>query len=166
MNTTEISASRWKTLLYLGISLAFVVIALLGLRHPSRDAEKLQLALVFFGPCVAVFAWMLIRPSRLLLDDEGFMVLGGFTRSRKKIYWRDIDKFFIYRLPRGIKAIGYNYKPSARKASTVNDLARSLGADGTLPKGWTRSPDKIVEELNGYRLRAAGDGDATFPGSA
>lgn len=154
MNATEISGSRGKMALYLGGSLAFVAVAALLLQHPTQDAGELQLGLGFFGLCAAVFAWRLISPQRLRLDDEGFTVLVGFAKSPRKIYWRDIDRFFIYRLPRGVEMIGFNYRPDARDVSPMVRISRQLGADGWLPKGWTLSPAQMVDMLNAYRLKA------------
>jgi len=154
MVTTELATARWKIALYLAGSLAFVAIALLLLEHPDRDAWKLQFVLGFFGLCAVVFAWLLIRPQRLLLDPEGFTVVGGFARNPKKVRWRDIDEFFVYRLPRGGKMIGFNYKPGAREVSPIARLNRRLGADGALPKGWAQSPENVATELNEYRVRA------------
>jgi hypothetical protein len=67
---------------------------------------------------------------------------GGFVRSPKRICWRDIDEFFVYRLPKGGKMIGLNHRPGARKA------ARKLpfGPDGALPKCWPGSPDSTATE--------------------
>jgi hypothetical protein len=153
MDTREIATSRGKTALYLAMSLAFVAIALFGLQDPDRASSKLQLCLAFFGLCSVVFVWLLIRPQRLLLDSEGFTLLGGFVRSPKKVCWCDIDAFFVYRLPRGGKMIGFNYRPDAPRGAVVR-FARRLGAEGTLPKGWPIGPDKMVAELNAFRLQA------------
>jgi hypothetical protein len=156
MSATEIATSRWKLALYLAGSLAFVAIALRLPPQPHRDAWKLQLGIGFFGLCAVVFAWLLIRPQRLALDAEGFTLLGGFVASPKKVCWRDIDEFFIYRLPRGGKMIGFNYKPGVRPVSPLVRPHRLRGADGALPKGWARSPEEMVAELNAYRRRALG----------
>jgi hypothetical protein len=163
MGVTEFSVSRRKTAPYLGGSLAFLAIDLLLLQHPDEDAWKLQLGLGFFGLCALVFVWLLIRPQRLLLDRQGFTVLGGFIRSPKKIPWRDVEAFFVYRLPKGGKMIGYNYRPGARKDSALARVGRAFGADGALPKGWALSPENMVVELNAYRQQALGAGGATSP---
>lgn len=158
MRATEISTSRWKIALYLGGSLAFVAIALLLLQQPDRVAWKLELGLGFFGLCAVGFAWLLVCPQRLLLDDDGFTLMGGFARSPKKLHWRDIDAFFVYSLPRGGKMIGFNYKPGVRDVSPMVRLNRRFGADGALPKGWPQSPEEMVVELNNFRLRALARG--------
>ena len=156
MTRTEISASRKKTALTLAISLGFVATGWATFPHADADPElwKSQLVILFFGLCSVVALWLLIRPQRLLLDDEGFIVTGGLTWSQRKIYWRDIDSFFLYRLPKGGKMIGFNYKPEARKDSILSNIARQIGADGALPKGWPLSDEQMVEELNARRLQA------------
>lgn len=164
MVETEYSVARWKIALYLAGSLAFVAIALFFLqhpnemRHPDEGAWKMQLGLGFFGLCSVVFVGLLIRPQRLLLDRQGFTLVGGLIRSPKTVAWRDIEPFFVYRLPRGGKMIGYNYREGVREDTAMRRLGRALAADGVLPKGWPMSPEKMVAELNGYRERALGGG--------
>ena len=155
---TEISMSRWKMAFYFGVCLSIFLFALSLLQNPERDAWKRQLVLAFFGLGAIVAIRMLIRPLRLLLDDEGFTLLGGYVWSPKKTSWRDIDDFFVYRVRRGGKMIGYNYRPEARPVSPLLRLSRLTGADGALPGGWVRSPEQVVDELNAYRLRALGGG--------
>ena len=169
MSETAFSVSRWKMTLYLAGSLAFVAIALFFLqhpsemRHPNEGAWKMWLCLVFFSPCALVFAWLLIRPPRLLLDRQGFTLVGGLIRSPKTIPWRDVEAFFVYRLPRGGKMIGYNYRPGVREVTALARVGRAFGADGALPKGWTLSPEKMVDELNAYRAWASGGGGVAPP---
>ena len=109
---------------------------------------------VFFGLCAVAFICMLVRPQRLLLDDEGFAIVGGLVRSPKKVYWRDVGEFFVYRLPFGPKAIGFNYKPGATRLPSLIKLNRRFGADAAFPTIWTVSPERMVEDLNAHRLRA------------
>jgi hypothetical protein len=79
------STSRWKTVLSLGGSLAFAALALLELEHPvlfnigKYRFGLVLFAVVFFALCAAVFLWLLFRPQRLLLDDDGFTLLGAFV---------------------------------------------------------------------------------------
>lgn len=150
-----IEASRVKAWLYLLGSLAFVAGGLLMVRERSAGAGG-WLALLFFGACAVVFVIMLIRPLTLTLDANGFMVSGGLVRSPRKVLWRDMQGFHIYRLPRGGKMIGYYLEPSARKDTAMAKITRSFGGDGALPEGWPGSPEKMVEDLNAYRLWALG----------
>ncbi|WP_165185151.1 hypothetical protein [Caulobacter soli] len=150
-----IEASRLKLWLYLAISLVFVAIGVMMVQDPSAGLKG-WLVLLFFGLGVAAFVVLLVRPQVLDLDTQGFTLRGGFVRSPKTVLWRDVERFFVYRLPRGGKMIGYMLEPAARKDTALNRIARSFGADGALPKGWPGSPEKMVEDLNAYRLWALG----------
>ena len=59
--------------------------------------------------------------------------------------------------------IAYSLIPEAQKHNFLSDLSRKLGADGALPKGWPESPDKFVDKLNAYRLRALADQRTAVP---
>jgi hypothetical protein len=139
--------------LYLLLSLAFVAGGVLIVRDPSSGAGG-WLCMTFFGLCAVVFAIQLIRPQVLTLDIDGFTLDGGLVWSPKTVLWRDVQGFFVYRLPRGGKMIGYNWEPGAKKDTAARRLVRAFGADGALPKGWPGSPEQMVEDLNAYRLWA------------
>ena len=151
--STTIRSSVGKTLLYLVISLVFVSIGLVMLGDPSQ-ATTAWGCILFFGLGGLVFIWLLVRPQLLILDDEGFTLSGGMVRSPKMTLWRDVESFFVYRLPRGGKMVGYNFAPGRRKETALAKLARGLGADGALPKGWPMSAEKMAETLNERRMRA------------
>jgi hypothetical protein len=102
-----------------------------------------------------------MRPRRLVLDDEGFTLTGGLVWSPQKLCWRDIDHFFGYRLAKGGKLIGFNFKPGLRGAGPRFRLNQVFGADGALPRGWTRSPERMVDELNAWRMQAMNETDTT-----
>jgi hypothetical protein len=157
IETKQIQQSRLKTTIaFLGSS-AFVAIAVLLPREAGQSNDWRWWCGAFFGLCTAVFCWLLIRPQRLTLDQQGFTVGGGLVRSPKKILWRNIDPFFVYRLPRGGKMIAYNYKQGAERPRTLlMKLNGRLGAEGSLPRLWPGSPDHLVEELNAYRQQALG----------
>jgi hypothetical protein len=144
----EIRSSRGKTALCLAGSLALFAGSLLGLQHPGQDGGALGLGAVFFGMCAAMFAWLLVRPQRLLLDHEGFAVAGGLVRTPRKVLWRDVELFFVYRLPRGGKMVGFNYRAQPRDVSPMARPGRRFGADGALPRCWPGSPEAMVERLN------------------
>jgi hypothetical protein len=159
VRSLEIVGSRWKIALYLAVSLGFVAIGVLMLGDPEEAAWKALLGLGFFGLCALIFLWLLIRPQRLLLDGQGFTIGGGLVRSPKLVRWRDIEPFFVYRLPKGGKMVGYNYRPGARSDGMLAQISRRLGADGALPKGWPMSPEALVDDLNAFRARALGEGE-------
>ena len=166
MEVEEIKSSRGKTVLFLLISLAFVATSV---TIPSEDAAenyKSWFAGAFFGVCSVVFAWLLIRPQRLLLAPTGFTFAGGLVRSPKHVLWRDVNPFFVNRLKMGGKMIGYNFAPGARRDSTLIRVNRFAGNDGVLPKGWPESPELMVERINAYRARALAEDPNSGAGAA
>jgi len=160
----DYTSSRVKTGLMLAGSLIFVAAALFLPRDPGRSQAALTAAGVFFGLGALVAAVLLVRPQRLRLDGEGFIVSGGFVRTPHKVPWRDIDPMFVYRLPRGGKMIGYNFVPGARERNRLAIINRRwAGAEAALPKLWSESPEQMVEEINAYRAKALGEPGRSFP---
>jgi hypothetical protein len=153
---SEIRGSVWKNALYLASSLIFVVGGLAMLREPDSVGTG-WLCLIFFGLGALVFLLLLIRPQRLLLDSQGFTLCGGLVRSPRLVRWRDIEPLFVYRLPRAGKMVGFNYRPGVGPDTAMARIARRLGADGALPKGWPMSPDALADHLNAVRANALGE---------
>lgn len=154
MEPRIITGSRGKTLLYLFASLVFVFASVFLIRDSASDETGLWWGIAFFGLCALVFAWALVRPQTLMLDGNGFAVGGAFVRSPHHIPWQDVQGFYVYSLPRGGKMIGYNFEPGARKDSALRSVARRLGAEAALPKGWPLSAEEMAELLNDYRREA------------
>jgi hypothetical protein len=155
--SSEIVGARWKAALYLTASLAFTAGGVMMLNDPEESRAAAMLCLIVFGLAAVVFLLLLIRPQRLALSTEGFVLSGGLVRSPKLVRWREIEPFFVYRLPRAGKMIGYNYSPGVRPESIMGRIARRLGADAALPKGWPMSPEAMVEHLNAVRAQALGE---------
>jgi hypothetical protein len=148
-------SSRAKTSMLFLISLAFVAIALL-LPEASPGSYGWRVgAVIFFGLGMLVFGGLMLRPQQLILDSDGFTLVGGLALSPKTIRWREIDRFFTFRLPHGRKMIGFNYRPGSRDPSALLKFNRATArADGALSGLWRVEPEKIVDELNDYRQRA------------
>jgi hypothetical protein len=109
---------------------------------------------VLFGLGLPLFSWLVIRPQSLLLSSDGFILSGGLILSPRQVLWTDIDGFFVYRLPRGAKAIGYNFRSPVRGALPSKPGGRRFGVKRLLPSGWPLSTEEMVETLNRYRLQA------------
>jgi hypothetical protein len=155
MKTREIHSSRLKTSLFLCLSVGLVALCVLGFGRPNQNVVGLGFLATVFGLGAVAMAYILIRPLRLILDEEGFTLAGGLFRAPKKILWRDIDHFFVLDLSadpfiQGVKAIAFNYKPGVPKNSVIGNRS-----DGRLPGFWPKGTEDMVDELNAYRL---GDG--------
>lgn len=152
-----IKASRFKASLQLVMSLVFVAVGLMMVRINPVGLIGLAgwLVLLFFGPSAAILVVLLVRRRSLELDAKGFTLRGGLIRLPRKVLWRDIEPFFLYRLPKGGKMIGYKFVPASRKEMAL-ERADSLEADDAMIDEWPRSPEKMVEDLNAYRHWALG----------
>jgi hypothetical protein len=145
------ASSRGKIIASLIGSLAFVAIAIFVPDSRSQSDLWRYGCGLFFGLCAVVFLWLLVRPQTLTLDAEGFTVAGGFVRSPRKTLWREIEGFFIYRLPRGGTMVGFNFAPGIRPTTALMKLNRRLGVDGAVPRLFPGSAESLAEELNSYR---------------
>jgi hypothetical protein len=153
MRPKEISSSRKKIAGYgaAGLMLAgtFVPVTL-----QSVGERKLRFLFVIgmLGLFAALAAWRLVRPPRLLLDAEGFTLVGSLERSPKKIGWSDIDPFFLHYIGEHSEAVCFNYRPGVLEASPLPSQQRR--AWEALPGGWELSPKELVNVLNDYRTEA------------
>jgi len=146
METIEIVASRFRMSLYLALSLAFVALGLW-----LADDPALRWATAFFALCAGACAFLLWRPQRLTLDQEGFALTGGLARSPMRVAWRDVGEFMVL----GGPMIGFDYLPDATDTPRGAALASQIaGAQGALPGNWSRPTRAVVDQLNACRARA------------
>lgn len=147
--------ARWKNLLLLAFSLMFVAIGPLMLRDAKETSDVIAawFCMGFFGLGAVVFVLLLMRPMTLTLDPAGFVVEGGL-RPGKKVVWTDVSEFFLFKLPKGGKMIGYNYAQGRAPQSVLLKASRFVGADAGLPGMWNISKADLVDRLNDYRQRA------------
>ena len=145
---TEIVGSRAKAALVLLASLGLATILLF------LPGDKSLWGAAFFAVGAMIAAAVLVRPQRLLLDQDGFILSGGLTRSPTKIAWRDVNGFFVVRVRPGASFVGFNYSASAADRPRRATFSRALaGAEGALPGGWPGSATDMADALNAYRQR-------------
>ena len=150
-----IKGSIGKTVLFLILSLGFVLIGGSEIASKGTSADiRAWLAVIFFGLCAIVFAVLLFRPLMIALDADGFTVTGGLIRNPKATAWRDVQGFFVHKLPRGGKMVGYNYVPGSPARPKMANFSGLLGAEAAIPKGFPGSAEKLSETLNAYRESA------------
>ena len=157
MEPQVIRESRVKMGGYLVISLAFVALFVWMATGSGSQRDVLTgwIGIALFGAGALLFGWLLVRPQVLRLDVQGFVLDGGLVRTPKRVAWADIERFFVYRAPRGGKLIGYNYLPGRAPPGPLRGIARAFGADGGLPRNWTLSPEALVALLNDCRAKCA-----------
>lgn len=154
MEPREIQQSTGKAYLFLAGSFLFVGMCAYSLHTTTEHRFILWAGLLLFGFGIPVFAAMIVRPQRLLLDATGFEMLGGVRFRRNKVLWAEVDRFFLYSAGRAGKQIGFNYKPEVNRLGRMRPINRAFGAEGVLPNMWDMKPDAVVQLLNEYRMRA------------
>ena len=152
--TETIKGARWKSVLLLVLSLAFVA---LGVWLPYDGKTETMMwkwvIIVFFGLGVPLTIYQLFNPASLTLDARGFTYVGLFNR-RFTVAWDDVEAFKLWRAPRGPKMLVWDYRPGRGPKSALAGISRSLGADAGLPGGLTDSPARLIEKMS-QRLAAS-----------
>ena len=149
---TEIAASRVKLILLFLVSLGFVATGLLVPRAVDRG---LGWGTWFFALGAFVFFVQLVRPARLVLDQEGLNVTGGLRHAPMRIAWRDVSRFFVVPIRPGVSMIGFDYASDTVNKPRGTMIARGIvGADGGFPGSWSGGNAAVAERLNAYRHRA------------
>ncbi len=155
MSEKVILESRWKLLLLFAGCAGFVAAGIWMLNnHPEEVHRGLTgyeagwLSIVFFGVGALVSAVQLVRPSRLILFDQGFRI-ERFLFRPKTVAWSRVGSFEIQR-SRSAKWVAY----TLNNAGALEDVASSSGASGTVGRLWEMSPEALMDLLNQYRAAA------------
>lgn len=144
-----VKGSRLKALPWVLLGGGFLAASLLVIySEPSNHVG--WTGLVLSALAILIFAEPLVRPYVLILDVDGFSLGPSILLPRKTVAWRDVQNFFVHRTMQDFRVVAYNLE-SAVKPTARHRGARIFGVDGTLPRGWPKSPEKMVEELNAYR---------------
>jgi hypothetical protein len=151
------AASRRKSFWLLVLCALFTVgsFALLQADNPNiyRPDWPLWLGLVFWPLRCAVAGLRTARPPRLEMAFEGFTFVSSLGNT-KRVLWRDVDEFFVWRSDRGGEAVAYSLRPDAQPGTVLGMVNRTAGMDGSLPNVWSVSADELVFELESMRQAA------------
>lgn len=157
VRTAEIPASRQKLVFLLLVSAALFLLSIalvpggIAYEPSARFPDWMRwLSVVMWSLCCIIFIWQFAKPSRIVLDSEGFTWFGGFRRPQK-VLWRDVDEFFVWQPALGAKAIAYRLRPEARLRTRSAWLGRKLGVDGSLPDTWRIPANDVAAKLNAFR---------------
>jgi len=132
--------SRWRSVRFLVISLAFVAGGIIILyRNPWVAWESIAVGwatIAFFGFGVIVFAIQVIHPSVLVMDAEGFEARFSFQRKDHRRSWQECSAFSTMTTG-ATKLVVYT-------AKTGGDGAVQVGYGGL-------SADELAALMNRYR---------------
>lgn len=151
MNTLELKASAKKQAGYLII---FIGLAIVGGFMAADGDTVMGVAAVLLGSAgSAVFAALLIRPQKLIIDEKGFALTGGIKKEGYRFRWQDIESFGVMRV-RSAKMVGYNF---ATGYEAPHSLLRGLNVDlagyeAAIPDVGMK-PEQLSELLNDWKRR-------------
>lgn len=149
MEKTEIVSSRVKAFALFVASLGFVLAGVVA-HERIGDGWFWWFGQTFFSVCALGCLWLIVRPHRLLLDDEGFTLSGGLHWLPWNVAWRDVEEFVSKPGPWGSSLIKIKFRPDVKHVG----LARWIGAYRVLPNGWPGSNAEMVNYLNACRINA------------
>lgn len=158
--TLVIQQSRWKTALFLLLSIVFVIGGIWMINDPDgsgrRSAEYLHfwgwVTVLFFGLGFFALIGRLIRPSQLLLSPQGFTIRHFLRQDH--FPWGSVASFHVWS-HRGAKMPGWRLHDDSPEFGVGARISRGLGTDGSMGGGWDRSPEAIVALLQAWKDRHA-----------
>ena len=109
--------------------------------------------ILFMSCCVAIYgAVCILRTPTLIFEYDNFTLCGGLILRPKVVLWGDVAEFFPHslRVP-GLFAVGYKLTPDVRNKALSSWTS---GIPRCLPIIFSPRDGDLVEEMNGYRLRA------------
>ena len=148
-----IRARRWKTALAVLAGVGFVAVGVWAIGRGGLEGMIIGgVGVLVFGPMTLAGFGLLIRPSELRLDGEGFQLSGGFRRPVRPA-WADIEHFLVWS-SHGTRLVGWLCRPGRKPKGALAAANRKLGLDGALPTGWPLGPEALFALMETWRARA------------
>ncbi|QTC91893.1 hypothetical protein [Brevundimonas goettingensis] len=121
---------------------------------------------LIWTPIMVISVWLLIRPPELVLTAKGFFYGRKGFWEPAFFRWIDIQELFLAAERVGLQemrgAIGWTFRPEARRKGPVGFLLRGMGLDGVIQ--WTRAPAaEVLALMETYRAAALAEADRTLP---
>jgi hypothetical protein len=158
MDEAVIAESRGKAALLALGAVAFAALGVWLIRNAARTSCPVEAILAgiasigFFGWCGVIGIATIIRPNRLVLSREGFVLDRPFRQPRR-VAWDDIESLFVWSYRR-TRLVGYRFREGRAPTDALTRLNQSLGLDGGLPNGWPLGPDELLALLNSWKARS------------
>jgi hypothetical protein len=164
-NDEVLRPRKVKWALVLLVSVAFVGIGLMMLRHPSVSGDRIWsvAGVVFFGVCgIASLLQFLPGSSFLRLTPEGLAIRAMWRTTFYR--WSDIERFGVAELKAsaaGVRSrhrmVGLDFSasyPCGDKARTLKSINRTMtGFEGALPDNYGWDCAELAAHLNSLRER-------------
>ena len=125
----------------LGLSTVFILMGLQSGFWPGS---------VVFGLAAIVATIILFRPSRLILETDGFTAT---TLGRSfRYHWSDIARFGVTTVA-GQKMVGLDFAEGYPRSKAMKTSRGLSGFDGALPDTYGREAEHLVSLLEEWRQR-------------
>jgi hypothetical protein len=149
-----------STALFIAVSGLIAIACLWGVWHVWR-VEQPGSAIWALGSCAALFGLVaagsavMLRTNSMTLDREGFEIVVGPLKRKKRFPWRDVSAFEKQNFGRRNYAVAFD---DARKGDGIFLAVNSaLGfRNSTLLEDYGLGEDQLAELLNQWRGRALG----------
>jgi hypothetical protein len=160
--------------LFIAVPMLVAIACLWGVWHgwhledSGSSTRVLGLCAALFGLFAAGSAAML-RTNSMTLDREGFEVVIGLWKKKKRFLWRDVSAFEKQHF--GARDYGVAFDDARKAGGILAGMDRALGfRNSTLLEDYGLGDDQLAELLNHWRDRAlakaSGDREPTGPWSA
>jgi len=147
-DTITLRTKPAKTLLYLFISLLFVVIGVLIFNGTLID----WLGIGFFGlGCIVFVLQLLPNASYLRLTPEGFTICSLFRSHSYS--WTEIDNFAFGYVSK-MKTVVFNHSSPYKKQIALRKTNKKLfGFEACLPDTYGMSAEELADLMNTWKRR-------------
>ena len=139
--------NKMKSMLYVGITLVFVVIGIFMLQD---GAPMAWFVTITFGLGLLIFLLNLLpQASYLILDEQGFETSSLFRKHRYS--WDDVNDFSVGRISSNQMVMfnfSHNYQ-AARKARKVSTMI--AGAEGALHDTFGMKAQDLAALMQSYK---------------
>jgi hypothetical protein len=140
---------------FITVSMLIVVACLWGIWHGWEDSGSSTRVLMF---CAAVFAcsgaasFVMLRTNSMTLDSDGFEVVIGLRKKKKRYRWTDVSAFERQYFFRGNYVVAFDAEKGGGVLAVVD---RALGLrNSNLYEDYGLGEEQFAELLNRWRDRA------------
>lgn len=148
LQTRTLYPSKTKSVLFLLLTLVFVVIGILMILD---GAGMGWLVTIVFGLGTITFILnMLPQASYLKLDSEGFEMCSLFRKHRYS--WEDVSYFGVGRISHN-KMVMFDFSDRYQKARKARKISSMIaGAEGALHDNFGMKAEELADLMNAYKV--------------
>jgi len=140
-----IVGSRLKMGIAVGVSVVFVLFGLVLMMIPEIEVRHGGFVAGFFGLCLVVFGWQVVRPTRLVLDPSGLAL--SIMWRRRHARWDQVGNFRVWTPQIFLNYVACDFTPDRPSGAKTSIMI--------LPAGWKMRSSEVVALLEECKSRWA-----------